>query len=90
MQSTIAKLIITRFAREFTRRKLIPFVGVVVLFFILILTMFVLGRYACWFDRVLGFQPVNLLITELLRGFILIRIVTRRHRGNKPVRWCLR
>lgn len=55
MQSTIAKLIITRFAREFTRRKLIPFVGVVVLFFILILTMFVLGRYACWFDRVLGY-----------------------------------
>ena len=55
MQSMIAKLIITRFAREFTRRKLIPFVGILVLFFILIITMFVLGRYACWFDQVLGY-----------------------------------
>jgi hypothetical protein len=59
MQITVIKLIIARLFREFSRQKLLPFLVGFLLFSVLILIMFLLSDFVCWFDRVLGYPTVK-------------------------------
>lgn len=59
MDSTILKQIISRFLKEFALRRVLPFIGGLVLLATLVWIMNISIQFSCWVDRFVGYERVK-------------------------------